>query len=172
MNPPQRLWTLAAIVHFSLVLCGAAQVGLTGDSPVVKLLGQYSNVSGADNNYSFFAPAVSSLCRCTLTLRDGQEREWPGALFDDPATVFGWRAAGIFDGLPGFSDRFRRALAASWAGLMFGRYPDAREVIVCVEIEALPTMAEWRAGKRPQWKSVYQGTFVRKDEGDEPRGRE
>src|SRR5262245_53502258 len=165
MNSRQRFWTIAAILHFALVICGAAYVDWTGASLPLRLLGQYSNVSGADNTYSFFAPAVASQCRATLTVRDvdGQERE--EALVKDTDSIFNWRAGAILDSFPVFPDKLRRGLSACWAGVIFGRDPAAEEVTMDVKIEDLPTMAEWRTGKRSAWAPVYKASFCRKEAG-------
>jgi len=171
MSARQLSWTIAALLHFALVVCGAVHVGFRGDAFLLDFLGQYSDLSGANNSYSFFAPAVSSQSRVSLAMRDVGGNEWEDALLHDPATVFGWRTAGILDGFPDFSDQLRRGLTASWASVMFGRHPLAEEVVVSVEVEALPTMADWRNGTRSAWKPVYKGAFRRKDDGDESNNR-
>ena len=168
MNKRQLCWIIAALFHFSMVLCGATKFAFTGDSLPERILGQYGDISGANNSYSFFAPAVSSQSRVALVMRDLHGKEWEDTLVHDPSTVLGWRAAAILDGLPDFPDQLRRGITACWASVMFGRYPAAEEVTVNAEIEALPTMEEWRHGTRPTWKPVYQGTFRRKGDGVGP----
>lgn len=144
-----------------MVLCGATKFAFTGNSFPAMVLGHYGDISGANNSYSFFAPAVSSQSRVTLLMMDMQGNEWEDALVRNPATVLGWRAAAILDGLTDFPDQLRRGVTASWASVMFGRHPTATEVTVNVEIEALPTMVEWRRGTRPSWEPVYKSTFRR-----------
>jgi hypothetical protein len=58
-------------------------------------------------------------------------------------------------------EALRRDLLASWAGSMLGRHPEAQKVEVRVEAYDVPSMAEYRAGARPQWVLVYAETFVR-----------
>ena len=162
MNPRQLAWTLAAGVHLALVICGAAGLRFTGESLPSTLLATYGAISGAENGYGFFAPAVASQSRAVLTMKDKTGREWQDALIRDEDSVAGFRAATVFDAFPALPEQVRRGLAASWAGVMFGRHPGAEEVLVKVEIELLPTMEEWRRGRRAAWSPIYQGTFLRK----------
>jgi hypothetical protein len=165
----QLSWIVAASLHFALVVCGAMYVPLTGDWLALNLLGQYGDISGSSSSYGFFAPAVASKNRVSLAVRDVHGHECGAALLADATSAAELRAGGIVDGFPAFSDAQRRGLTASWASAMFGRHPSAEEVVVCVEIEALPTMAEWRNGKRSTWIPAYQGTYRRKEHGERPK---
>src|SRR5262245_56655013 len=118
MSSRQHFWTVAACLHFVLVVCGAAKVSFTGGSLPVSLLGQYADISGANNTYCFFAPGVASMSRVTLVMRDAHGPEWEDVLVGDPTTMFGFRAAGVLDGLPDCTDRVRRGVTASWASVM------------------------------------------------------
>jgi len=162
MNLGQRVVCAAVGLHLLLAVGGATGRFPLPTSAAGALVAQYGYVSGADSDFSFFAPAVASQCRATLTLRDAAGREWQDTVFQDPATTFGMRSASILDSFPQANERLQRGIAGSWASVMFGRHPDATEVDVNVEMEALPTMEEWRAGERPTWPSIYKGTFLRK----------
>ena len=164
----QLCWIVAALLHFVLVVCGATYVPLTGDSLLLNSLGQYGDISGSSSSYGFFAPAVASRNRVSLTVRDVHGHECEDALLTDAPSAADLRAGGIVDGFPVFADALRRGLTASWASAMFGRHPSAEEVIVSVEIESLPTMAEWRNGKRSTWNPVYKGAYRRKEHGEGP----
>lgn len=162
MTPRQLLWTAAALLHLGLVALSAAKFDLPGRGLATALAGQYEDLSGADTEYGFFAPAVASQCRAVLTLRDAEGREWNDSVVDDSAAQFGWRTGSAIDAIPRLPERLRRALACSWAAAMFGRHPEAVEVVVDAEIELVPTMHEWNDGARPEWTSFYKTTFVRK----------
>ena len=164
----QLTWIVAAVFHFALVVCGAIYVPLTGASLLVNLLGQYGDLSGSSSSYGFFAPAVASQSRVSLAVRDVHGNECGDTLLADATSAADLRAGGMVDGFPGFSDAQRRGLTASWASAMFGRHPSAEEVVVGVEIEVLPTMAEWRNGKRSTWIPVYRGAYRRKEHGERP----
>ena len=171
MTSRHLAWAIAAFLHLVLVVCGAASITLSGRNLTLGILAQYSEVSGADTHYGFFAPAVASQCRALLTLRDAEGREWSDTIARDPAAGFGWRTSSAIDAIPRLPENLRRALAGSWAAVMFGRHPNAVEVVVDAQIELLPTMAEWDAGARPQWESLYSSTFVRKGDSDDHGGR-
>ena len=167
MTSRHLAWAIAAFLHLVLVICGAASVTLSHRNLALGILAQYSEVSGADTQYGFFAPAVASQCRAILTLRDAEGREWSDTIAADPAAGFGWRTSSAIDAIPRLTENLRRALAGSWAAVMFGRHPHAVEVVVDAQIELLPTMAEWDAGARPRWESLYRSTFVRKSDSDD-----
>jgi hypothetical protein len=162
----QLSWIIGALLHLALVVCGALCLPLNGESLLPNLVGQYGDMSGSSSSYGFFAPAVASKSRVSLTVRDGSGNECGGALLADATPAADWRAGGIVDSFPGFSGALRRGLTASWASAMFARHPSAEEVVVVVEVEALPTMAEWRDGKRSTWNPVYKGVFCRKEHGE------
>lgn len=163
MRPPQLAWTSAAVVHLALVVLGALSVELAGHGLLPGIAAQYSDVSGADTQYGFFAPAVASQCRAVFTLRDAAGHERTADLAEDPDAQFGWHVGSAIDALPRTSEKVKRSLTGSWAAVLFGRYPDAAEVVVDAQIELVPSMAQWREGARPEWKSLYRTTFVRKD---------
>jgi hypothetical protein len=164
----QLSWIVAALLHFALVVCGAMYVPLTGDSLLLNLLGQYGDMSGSTSSYGFFAPVVASQSRVSLVVRDVHGHECGDALLADATSAADLRAGGIFDGFPSFADELRRGLTASWASAMFGRHPSAEEVVVSVDVESLPTMAEWRSGKRSTWHPVYTSAYRRKEHGKGP----
>jgi hypothetical protein len=62
-------------------------------------------------------------------------------------------------------DDLRRAFLGALAANRFGAHPDANVVQVNIEAWDVPTMAEYRRGTRPQWRSVYDATFVRTPRG-------
>lgn len=162
MSRGQWAWTLAVCAHLSLAVCGALEIDPAEDTPAGELIHEYGFVSGADAGFAFFAPSVASLARVTLTLRDAQGHEWPEDVFGDEG-VWGLRSSALFDSLAELSDRLLRGVTASWAGTAFGRHPEAVEVVVDVEMEALPSMEEWRDGQRSTWLHVYSATFHRNE---------
>ena len=162
MSPRELVWSAAAAAHLLLAVLGAVGWYPAGAAFPGNVLAEYGEASGADSSYGFFAPAVSAQCRTTMTMRDATGRTWDDALLQDSSTVFGLRTATALDSFVKLPNKVQRGVAGSWAGVMFDRYPDAREVAVSVDIQMLPTMAEWRRDERPTWKLIYRGTFVRK----------
>jgi hypothetical protein len=160
MNKQTTVVISLAAAHLLLVVCGAAGLSLlSGRSPPGKALRWYGAMSGADNGYGFFAPGVAPQWRATFTLSDTAGRTWTDTLEGDHNHEVAHRVGGIVNlfSEPGL----RPELAASWAAKMFGRYPDAKQVVIRVEIYDLPTMAEYRNGTRPQWEFICEATFAR-----------
>jgi hypothetical protein len=55
----------------------------------------------------------------------------------------------------------RRAFLGALAANRLGAHPEANLVQVNIEEWVMPTMAEYRRGARPQWRSLQDATFVR-----------
>jgi hypothetical protein len=55
-----------------------------------------------------------------------------------------------------------RALAASLAGTIFGRHPEAREVAVRLEYFEPASMEAYRLGDRPRPSPLYEARFARR----------
>jgi hypothetical protein len=55
----------------------------------------------------------------------------------------------------------RRAFLGALAASRFGAHPEANIVQVNIEEWVMPTMAGYRLGARPRWRSLYDATFVR-----------
>jgi hypothetical protein len=61
----------------------------------------------------------------------------------------------------------RRAFLGALATNRLGAHPEANLVQVSIEAWEMPTMAEYRVGVRPRWRSLHDATFVR-TAGSEP----
>jgi len=55
----------------------------------------------------------------------------------------------------------RRAFLGALAANRFGAHPEANLVQVNIEEWVMPTMAEYRLGKRPRWRPLHDATFLR-----------
>jgi hypothetical protein len=55
----------------------------------------------------------------------------------------------------------RRAFLGALAANRLAAHPEADRVQVSIEEWVMPTMAEYRLGFRPRWRSVLDATFVR-----------
>ncbi len=55
----------------------------------------------------------------------------------------------------------RRAFFGALAANRLGAHPEANRVQVTIEEWVMPTMAEYRLGARPRWRSLHDATFVR-----------
>jgi hypothetical protein len=64
----------------------------------------------------------------------------------------------------------RRAFLGALAASRLGAHPEANLVQVNIEEWEMPSMAEYRVGARPRWRSLHEATFVRASRS-QPRGR-
>jgi hypothetical protein len=55
----------------------------------------------------------------------------------------------------------RRAMLGALAASRFGAHPEVNLVQVNIEEWVMPTMADYRVGVRPRWRSLLDATFVR-----------
>jgi hypothetical protein len=167
MDRRLTLMTVLAAAHLFQVVCGACSL-----SPLPKMstsgqaLRYYGVLSGSDNGYGFFSPNVASTYRARFAIA-GDGRARPVELGEPVNNEVGLRAATplILFNIAELHD----PMAASWAGMIFGRHPDARQVTVRVEEYDIPTLRNYRAGERPRWQPVYEAAFARRDssrEGD------
>jgi hypothetical protein len=123
-------------------------------------------MSGADNQFSYYAPDVGDNFRTRFTLWDSQGGEWEASFENTDSPEARLKLAGIaFSAFAnGAAEEFpekRVRLIKSWAATMFSRFPSAVALTVVVEAYDIPTMAEYRGGQRPAWKVVYQAQVQR-----------
>jgi hypothetical protein len=149
----------AAVVQLGFAAAGAMELDFDSAPWVIN---QYGALSGTDSSYGFFAPEVGTQLRVLfeLTCADGTKRTdilTTGASHEadlrigDMVAIF-WSA----------DEDLQRGLAASWAGRMLARHPEATRVVVHLDAYELPTMAEYKQGERPDWSPHYQAEFVRR----------
>jgi hypothetical protein len=144
---------IAACFHLALVLCGAAKIKL----PASRALSTYRAYTGSDNAYGFFAPGVAAEWRGHFDVcgAGGQciEADLPHGNAEAAvllSSIHGMLAYGVRD-----------VLAASLAAAEFSRVPEAKVIVVKVQVYAVPTMAQFRAGERARWRTAYAYAFTR-----------
>ena len=149
---------IAACLHLALVICGAARIRVLSQETVAgHALATYRAYTGSDNGYGFFAPAVASEWRGLFEVcrADGrcEEAELP---YGNPETAV---LLSSIHGMLAYDAR--DVLAASLAATQVARVPDARTIVVKVQVYAVPTMAQTRAGQRARWRTAYAYAFTR-----------
>lgn len=167
----QRLLIAFGVGHLILVACGAASLMKSPPkNPVEDALQTYSAASGADNGYGFFAPGVGAQFRTTFILKDETGREWKENLQLGKNSEANLRFTGISSQLATMPPPARHRVMSSFAGMMFGRNPNARTITVRLELYGFdrneeeadfPSMAEYRSGIRPKWLPMLDATFSR-----------
>jgi hypothetical protein len=160
MGNRSRIAEAVAAAHLLLVASWAtgllppAMPGTGG-----KALRLYGALTGADNRFGYFAPEVGPELRLDLTAEAGGRPAPPVALIEARGREAELRAGTVVSTFA--YQPLRREMARSLAARVFSRHPNATAVNVHVEVCELPTMAEYRAGVRPRWKTGYQARFVR-----------
>lgn len=156
------LWLVG---HFALAALSAANQPISkvvGANRVAKALLLYQYVTGTGNCFGFFAPGVISMLKVSYEIRQGEQVIGKGLISSENDEVSlrlhnltqqFWTASR--------DPKVRRSLAASMAGRLFTRYPQADTVSLMLHSFVMPSMAQYRAGRRPSWEKNYEGTFQR-----------
>jgi hypothetical protein len=159
MNARHALLTAIAAAHLLVVACGAASWAPFSDKKLPgKALRWYGGMSGANNGYGFFA-SVGPSYRVSFTMTNSTGRTWTDVLDQGKNNEATLRFNGTVSILGYVGD----GLTASWAATMFGRHPDAQQVVVELNEYDPPSMEDYQAGKRAQWERVYEAMFVRNE---------
>lgn len=125
--------------------------------PVVALSDFYSVVTFTNRNFGFFAPDVAADWTVKTTLFDakGRSRPWSFRLPNREMEVRGYSMVGHFAEQSTSMDLFAR----SWAVHAMNENPDVVRVDIEVTWNVIPSMAEWRAGRRITSDPFYKTTF-------------
>jgi hypothetical protein len=149
--------------HLALVVAGVAHLTSRVHGPVGGGLRFYEALSGAGDSYSFFAPAVGPQLRARFALSTPQGKLSEETLETGKSREVGFRLgnlAGTVYLVARHTD-LRRAFLGALAASCLGAHPEANLVQVSIEEWEMPTMAEYRVGARPWWRSLHDATFVR-----------
>jgi hypothetical protein len=160
----KRLLLMGALAwHLSLVVAGAAHLTSRVQGPVGRGLRFYAALSGAGDSYSFFAPAVGPELRARFTLSTPQGERSEETLQAGKSREVGFRLGNLAGTVYIAAQRtdLRRAFLGALAANRLDAHPEAKLVQVTLEQWVVPTMAEYRVGARPQWRSLHDATFVR-----------
>jgi hypothetical protein len=149
--------------HFGLVVAGALHLPSRLHGPVGRGLRFYDELSGAGDSYSFFAPAVGPELRARFTLSTPRGERSEETLETGKSREVGFRLGNVAGTvyLVGTRTDLRRAFLGALAANRLGAHPEANLVQVSIEEWEMPTMAEYRVGARPRWRSLHDATFVR-----------
>ena len=163
------LWLAAAAGHLVLVTLGAGSINLGELGLPGRALDEYGSVSGASSGYGFFSPGVGFQLGARFDIVDRGGVATHASLATGTSHEADIRVGNIIDQFGRVEDdeddeegaaRVRRALAASLAGKMFGRHPEAAAVVVRLETFEPVSMEAWRDGQRPRWNPLYTAKFV------------
>jgi hypothetical protein len=148
--------------HLALVVAGAAHLTSRVHGPVGRGLRFYDALSGAGDSYSFFAPAVGPQLRARFALSTAEGERSEETLEAGKSREVGFRLGNLAGTvhIVGQRSDLRRAFLGALAANRLGAHPEANLVQVTIEEWVMPTMAEYRLGARPLWRSLHEATFV------------
>src|SRR5262249_14628398 len=131
--------------------------------PVGRGLRFYEALSGAGDSYSFFAPSVGPQLRARFTLSTPQGQRSEETLETGKSREVGFRVGNLAGTIYLVATRtdLRAAFLGALAASRLGAHPEANLVQVNIEEWVMPTMAGYRLGARPWWRSLLDATFVR-----------
>lgn len=116
-------------------------------NPLWPYLRVYGAYTGASNSYGFFAPEVPSARRVEVTALCG-DRSIPVEI---PLRGESRNRLTSITSLTSYPE-IQQGVVACLGAYALGRYPCASAALVKVEYYAVPSMADYRRGERPQWK--------------------
>jgi hypothetical protein len=153
--------------HLALVVAGAAHLTSRVHGPVGRGLRFYDALTGAGDSYSFFAPTVGPQLRARFTLSTPQGARTEELLETGKSREVGLRLGNLAGTVHIAASRtdLRRAFLGALAASRLGAHPEANLVQVNIEEWVMPTMAEYRLGARPRWRTLHDATFVRSSRG-------
>lgn len=154
---------LFLVLHFTLVITGSQERKIFTEGKLSMIEDVYSDMTGANSGFKFFAPNVGSDPRVVFEIyhKDGKVTERFMHTGRNREAELRWRGmiSQFWDEAD--NEKMRRALTASWSGKIFARYPDSKEIVVKVQSYFLPTMEEWRKGRKPYWEDYYKVKYRR-----------
>lgn len=128
---------------------------LSPSNPLRQAIATYTNSSGIELGYSYFAPSVPENPKLIFELRlpDGDVN------YDLPhvgSAASGYRIAALLDNLQHVSYRpLREAIVQNLAYRTRLDHPDAVTMRAFFTTSKLPSPAEFRAGQRPFYRLLY-----------------
>jgi hypothetical protein len=132
---------------------------LADGNPVRQALKTYTDCTGIEAGYSYFAPSVPSNCKLTFELHYPNGR----IEFDVPVvaeTTAGYRISTLLDHLRGIAYvRLREAILSNLVYSIRREHPDAAMIRAVFGVASLPSIGEFRAGKRVSYRVLYAYDF-------------
>ena len=159
------------LFHLLMVLYGSSSLLLSQFNLSLVPLGSIENflhfyglVTGSGTNYGFFSPGIGGQLKAQFEITDSNNHKYFTPLQPQTTHEVDLRISNIIDqfaynsNLP-IEKNFKRSLAASLAGTIFGEHSNAKQVRVMLEEYNPVSIQEYVEGERAQWNPIYQATF-------------
>lgn len=156
-------WASLGFLHVILVFVGATQIAVSYSGPLPSVFSFYGALSGADAGFNYFAPEIVSELRTRFFVqKPGQpwtETKWN----ETAAREAQLRIFNVFSLITQVMEdkNTRQLVSASLAGKILGQHEEASQARIVIESVALPSMEDYRNGKRAKWFPFYQATYRR-----------
>jgi hypothetical protein len=153
-----KIYFLLASLHLVLIALFASHFGEWGNEklPVIKAASCIGDYTGSNNIFSFFAPGLSDQPYVVYATKDTTGKEHVLDL-KGSSPDFTNRINNIYGYLT--LEEGRSVFSASLAQFVLQRYPSADKVRVALVVQKIPTMEEFRNGKRCQWHFWFHRDF-------------
>jgi len=144
---------------------------LTESNPVRETLATYLHIAGIETGYSYFAPNVPGSYKLVFELHypDGRvEYELPSV----NSEAAGLRIAALLDNIGRTRyDTLREILVKTLAEAIWREHPDVKAVRAILGSVSLPTVRDFKAGRRESYEFLYAYDFSLQNEPSKPKDR-
>jgi hypothetical protein len=153
-----KLYFLLASFHLVMIALFASHFGEWGKAelPVIKAVTSIGDYTGSNNIFSFFAPGLSDQPYVVYATKDSSGKEHILDLKGN-SPDFTNRINNIYGYLT--LEEGRSIFSASLAQFVLQQYPAADKIRVAMVVQKIPTMDEFRNGKRCQWHFWFHRDF-------------
>ncbi|MEM7676296.1 MAG: hypothetical protein AAF449_09870 [Myxococcota bacterium] len=159
-----KILAALAVAHLSFVVVFVVTRLFSADMVwKTRALASYANLTGVFRDYSFFAPGVASGTRAAFVVRTDDDSAPEIVHLDSDSREIMFRLSCLVKS-GRYDEKVEDLFAQSWATVMFNQRPRASSVTVMVQTQKLPSMQEYRAGRRPEWFHSYVAEFERRAE--------
>ena len=160
LQPPLGVAAFAA-AHFALMLCGPLSVSVERApiGPVRSVLALYANAAGLDGTYRFFSPDVGDETIATVDTASGS-RQRRHVVVGGVADEYDLRFVNFMSFMVAMDQR--HLLARALAVRTLAREGGATRATVVIGSYHVPSMREYRAGRRPFMQREYSTEFEKR----------
>jgi len=155
-----KLYYCLAAFHLAMIILYAAHFAAWGPlhSRAFNAVSIAGNYTGSNNIFSFFAPGLSNQPYVVYTLKDPNGKE-NIIDFTGRSADFANRINDIYGYLT--IEESRPVLSICLAHAVMKQYPDAKKIRVSMVVQFIPSMQEYRQGKRSTWHFWFNSDYER-----------
>ena len=163
-TPGVKLFLVVALLHFTVMGLAISKVKIYSDDVFWVALRWYGRITGSSSTYSFFSPDIQPMATLHFRVYFPDGRQIDTTLQDISNNEVTARLQNILRTIPKtFKNRLAvRSVIASLTTAVFKYYPEAEKIEVTSVLYVQPTMTEYLAGSRPDYKKTYSATYMKK----------